>query len=275
MAGGRGSGVEDHAAGLMAARRAAAPQRSGPPTRIYAIGDVHGHLDKLREVHRSIEEDLRATPAAGPHAILHIGDYVDRGPDSRGVIQFLIDGLAAKAPWICLLGNHDRMMHAFLAARGGRDPRASGKYFWLHPRLGGLATLRSYGVDAPDDVSEADASGYHEAFRAAVPEPHRGFLESLRSRFVWGDWYFAHAGVAPGVPLSAQVEDDLIWIRGEFLESKLDYGATIVHGHTPVVDVEDHGNRIAIDTGAAYGGPLACVAFEGKTARVLGGRRLR
>ncbi|MEO1611844.1 MAG: serine/threonine protein phosphatase, partial [Pseudomonadota bacterium] len=115
----------------------------------------------------------------------------------------------------------------------------------------------------------------HDPLRAAVPETHRRFLEGLRSHWRWRDVFFAHAGVHPGTPLEEQYNDDLIWIRTPFLKSRLDHGALIVHGHTPVERVEDHGNRIAIDTGAAYGGPLSCVVFDGDGVRVLGGDRLR
>ncbi|MEO0501516.1 MAG: metallophosphoesterase family protein [Pseudomonadota bacterium] len=244
------------------------------PDRIYAIGDIHGHLDRLTEVHEKIAADLAEQPCDS-HAILHIGDYVDRGPNSRGVIDFLLNGVMDGAPWICLLGNHDRMMRCFLAAPGGRDPRLADELDWLNPRLGGLSTLRSYGM-TPSDKPDADEIAYlFEEAKDAVPAPHRVFLGSLRDRYDWRGWFFAHAGIAPRTPLAAQTEDDLLWIRSEFLVSKLNYGAVIVHGHTPVDVVEDHGNRIAIDTGAAYGGPLSCVVLEGARARVLGGSVLR
>lgn len=245
------------------------------PVRVYAIGDVHGYLDKLILVHRRIARDLAANPPDGDHVILHIGDYTDRGPDSRGVIQFLVDGAARGAPWINLYGNHDRMFLKYLIEDGAQDPRLRAQFYWLHPRLGGRETLLSYGIDVPADVTREGGQDCLADSIAAVPPAHIAFLEGLRTHWHWGDWFFAHAGIRPGVPLDQQIEDDLIWIRGEFHASDDDHGCTIVHGHTPVDLVEDHGNRIAIDTGAAYGGSLSCIVIEGPRVRILDGEPLR
>ncbi len=242
--------------------------------RIYAVGDVHGHLDMLRATHDRIAADLNERPCRS-HAILHIGDYTDRGPDSRGVIDFLLAVRASGAPHINLLGNHDRMFRLFLETPGGRDCKLRRDLSWLHDRLGGRATLASYGLDLPDEAQQSDGEDYHAAALAAVPADHLEFLQTLPDSHRWGDWFFAHAGVSPGLGLMMQDEDDLIWIRGPFLESKRNHGATVVHGHTPVDAVEDHGNRIAIDTGAGYGHPLSCVVFQGQTARILDGATLR
>lgn len=245
------------------------------PERVYAIGDVHGRLDLLREVHDAIADDLAAAPVAA-HAVVHIGDFVDRGPDSAGVISFLQRGEDEGHPWVNLLGNHDRMFLRYLAAPGGRDARLRSQFWWLHERIGGAETLRSYGIAVRKDPTEEDGRALHQEARAAVPALHFAFLAGLRRFWRWRGWYFAHAGVRPGVALADQVEDDLIWIRDEFLASTVDHGAVVVHGHTPVAEVEDHGVRIAIDTGAGYDGPLACVALEAAGgARVLGGPRLR
>lgn len=244
------------------------------PARIYAIGDVHGHLDKLIATHERIARDLKARPAAD-FAIVHIGDYVDRGPDSRGVIGYLAEREAEGAGDVNLLGNHDRMFLRYLEAPGGRDERLRHELWWLHARLGGTDTLRSYGLKLPDGATETRGARLHQEAREAVPATHLSFLTGLRTSWRAGDWFFAHAGVAPGVPLDRQTEDDLIWIRDPFLESRADHGPTVIHGHTPVERVEDHGNRIAIDTGAAYGGPLSCVVLDGASAHVLDGERLR
>ena len=247
------------------------------PERVYAIGDIHGQSALLRGLHQRIEADLAARPVAS-HAVVHIGDYTDRGPDSPGVIDFLLDGEAAGRPWINLLGNHDRMFRLFLETPGGRDLRLRSKFGWLHERLGGRETLAAYGVEWTREPS-LDGAELHEAAVAKVPARHRAFLDALRLTWSWRGVCFVHAGVKPGVPLARQVEDDLIWIRDEFHESRADHGALIVHGHTPVDEVEDHGNRIAIDTGAAYGGALSCVAFdaagEAMGVRVLGRGVLR
>ena len=242
------------------------------PDRVYAIGDIHGHLSLLRGVHDGIARDLSARPCAS-HAVVHIGDYVDRGPDSPGVIEFLLEGAVRGEPWINLLGNHDRMFRLFLDQPGGRDPRLRAEYGWLSDRLGGRTTLEDYGVAMPADI-HPDGAELHDAAQAVVPAAHRAFLAGLALTWRWRDVLFVHAGVRPGVPLGQQYEEDLIWIRDEFHNSRADHGALIVHGHTPVDEVEDHGNRIAIDTGAAYGGPVSCVVFEGGGVRLLGGRRL-
>lgn len=246
----------------------------GAAPRIYAVGDIHGHLDKLEAVHRAIRDDLAASPADG-HLVVHIGDYVDRGPDSRGVIEMAMGLAQAGAPVVNLMGNHDRMFLAFLDSPGGRDHRLRRDLHWLHPRLGGAATLRSYGVEAPEDLDEAAAARLHDAARAAVPPSHLDFLRGLAVCHHAGPWFLAHAGVNPGLSLAVQDEDDLIWIREPFLGSRRDFGATVIHGHTPVERVEDHGNRVAIDTGAGYGGPIACVVAEGLSLRILGGAPLR
>ena len=240
--------------------------------RVYAIGDVHGYLDKLIAVHAAIDADLAARPVAS-HAVVHIGDYTDRGPDSRGVLDFLISG--ADRPWVNLCGNHDRMFLKYVED-GSHDPCIRVQFFWLHPRVGGQETLQCYGVDVPADVTKAGGDDYVAAAQAAVPAGHLEFLRGLRTHWQWRDFFFAHAGVKPGVPLAEQAEDDLIWIRDEFHNSQADHGATVVYGHTPVEGVEDHGNRIAIDTGAGYGGPLSCLVLEADgPAQVLGGERLR
>ena len=243
------------------------------PERVYAIGDIHGWIEPLAEVHAAIGADLASRPVAS-HAVVHIGDYCDRGPATPEVIEFLLAGEARGAPWVNLFGNHDRMFRLFLDQPGGRDPRLRAEYGWLSDRLGGRTTLEDYGVAMPADI-HPDGAELHDAAQAVVPAAHRAFLAGLALTWRWRDVLFVHAGVRPGVPLGQQYEEDLIWIRDEFHNSRADHGALIVHGHTPVDEVEDHGNRIAIDTGAAYGGPVSCVVFEGGGVRLLGGRRLR
>lgn len=247
------------------------------PDRIYAIGDVHGHVEKLKSVHEDISRDIAQNPVAA-HAVLHIGDYTDRGPDSCGVIDFLVAGPQDDTPWINLYGNHDRMVLRFLEERGGADPLLRTDLYWLHPRLGGDTTLRSYGADVPgpDELESDHGARLFETAHDVIPADHIAFLRGLRVSYQWQGFFFAHAGVKPGVPLDEQVEDDLLWIRKPFHDSDADHGAVIVHGHTPVDTVEDHGNRIAIDTGAGYGNAVTCVAFEADGGvRILNGDRLR
>ena len=225
--------------------------------RIYAIGDVHGHLDKLREVHRQIARD-QVDQGGGGETIVHCGDFVDRGPDARGVIDFLIDGQAAGRPFVTLLGNHDLMMLQFLRSDPG-SKRFKDLQFWLRPKVGGRQTLASYGVTAsPLRLARriwADAV-------AAVPQAHIDFLERLTAPHVEAGCFFCHAGVRPGLPLEAQSLDDLIWIREPFLSDLSDHGMLIVHGHTPVEEVTHYGNRLDIDTGAGFGRALSAVVIE-------------
>jgi serine/threonine protein phosphatase 1 len=225
--------------------------------RAYAIGDIHGQLSELARAHRLIAQD-RSRVGDSDAPVVHIGDLCDRGPDTRGVIDFLLTGLGRGEPWVVLKGNHDRMMSRFLETPPRRDQGLREGLYWLHPNLGGKQTLASYGVDIT-----GDAAAIHRAGRELVPEVHRAFVTNLPTSYHLGDSFFCHAGVRPGVPLDLQVEDDLIWIRGEFLDSTADHGALVVHGHTPVEAVEHHANRLNIDTGAGYGHPISAVVIEG------------
>ena len=229
----------------------------------YAIGDIHGHLDKLRQAHALIAEDRRrAGGAAAP--VVHVGDLVDRGPDACGVVQFLIDGISRGESWVALLGNHDRMFLDFLS--GGDAGSSWDGADWLRPTLGGAATLASYGVAPPEGRRAAEIRA--EAL-ARVPEAHREFLAGLPLWYRAGEALFVHAGIRPGVPLEAQDEEDLVWIRAPFLFDTSDHGALIVHGHTPVEEATHYGNRLNIDTGAGFGLALSAVAVEGRRAWLL------
>ena len=223
--------------------------------RIYAIGDVHGHRDELAKVHDWIAHD-QAVHGSAP--VVHVGDLTDRGPDSRGVLDFLISGQAAGENWIALKGNHDRMFSLFLESEPKRDHRLRPELDWLHPRVGGLATLESYGVKTDRDMD------IHSAARTAVPELHREFLKSLPTMFHTDQLLVVHAGIRPNVALESQEEDDLLWIRDEFIFNTDDHGVFVVHGHTPVESVSHCGNRLNIDTGAGYGQPLSAVVIEGQ-----------
>ena len=228
--------------------------------RIYAIGDVHGMDRLLAETHAKIAADLAARPSPD-HRIVHVGDYVDRGPDSAGVIERLA-GLQARDPRVvCLLGNHDELMRAFLAdpERGGAD--------WL--TNGARATLRSYGIDATGALTAAEFRRLGDQLTAALPDHHRAFLDGLRLSARAGDFFFCHAGIRPGVPLDEQTPEDLIWIREPFLTSRRDHGVVVVHGHTPVRAPEVRPNRIDVDTGAVYGGVLTVLALEEAQYRFL------
>lgn len=226
---------------------------------IYAIGDIHGHLDKLHAAHALVEDDRAREGTAGA-PLIHVGDLVDRGPDSAGVVGTLMDLQAQDPRIVVLLGNHDAMLLEFLENRPGRwsDSR------YLHRNIGGRETLRSYGVDAGKS-----ARACHDAALEAVPEAHRAFLSGLPRSFALEECLFVHAGILPGIPLADQNPADLIWIRDDFLFDTRDHGPLVVHGHTPVLSVEHHGNRLAIDTGAAFDGALSVVAIEGREAWLL------
>lgn len=228
--------------------------------RHYAIGDIHGQLALLQSVHEAIERDLDAHPAE--HKVVHIGDYVDRGPQSRQVIDFLMAGQAAQKPWIFLLGNHDRMMTYGLQSPPARDPRLRAELYWLHARLGGLNTLTSYGLKAPRKVSEKEADKLLIKAQNLIPPAHLEFLASLQTHYQSEDCFFAHAGVNPERRLADQVEEDLIWIREPFLKHQAPFEKLIIHGHTPCEALEHSGNRINVDTGAAYGYPLSVIGIE-------------
>lgn len=234
--------------------------------RSYAIGDIHGQLALLQQAHDRIACDRRVTgDAAAP--VVHIGDLVDRGPDSRGVVEYLRSGIAAGQPWVVLKGNHDRMFAGYLSAIDWHDPGLRLDLSYLNPRIGGAATLASYGVRSPADRPLAPV---HAEAVAVVPAEHRAFLEGLPSHCHRGDVLFVHAGIRPGVGLADQTETDLVWIRKDFLDDPRDHGALVVHGHTALDAPRHYGNRVNIDSSAGYGGPLTAIVIEGRDVWVLG-----
>ena len=230
-----------------------------PDTRVYAVGDIHGRSDLLAETIARIDDDVRRRPVG--HAIeVYLGDYVDRGSDSRGVLDLLAVRLVRRHA-ICLRGNHEAILERFL----WQD--ADALYHWA--KLGGLQTLASYGV-VPRARSEAETpSAIRRALMGVFPREHELFLQCLRNSFVCGDFLFVHAGIRPGVPMNLQDPEDLFWIRDEFLNSEIDHGKVIVHGHTPVDHPDIRQNRINIDTGAWRTGILTCIAIEGASVIVL------
>lgn len=230
---------------------------------IYAIGDIHGHLDLLKAAHARIARDI---DQHGPAKIIHLGDLVDRGPDSRGVVEFLRQGIEEGQDWLVLKGNHDRLFTRFIEDPTWHDPSLKMEHSWLHPKIGGAATLASYGVHAPADRPLAKV---HADARALVPQEHLDFLTSCTDRFAAGEAIYVHAGIRPGVPLADQVEQDLVWIRKGFLEDTRDHGALIVHGHTALPEATHYGNRLDLDSSAAYGGPLSAAVIIGRDAWLL------
>ena len=228
--------------------------------RTYAIGDIHGHPDKLQALHALIAADRAARGDDGA-PVVHVGDLVDRGPDSRGVIDLLIAGIAAGENWVVLKGNHDRMFRGFMADPDYHDPRLRPDLWWLHERLGGDTTLASYGVTGADERVLHDL---HAQALVSVPPEHLAFLDGLPIYHMRGECLFVHAGIRPGVDLRQQTEDDLLWIRKEFHEDFRDHGVLVIHGHTPIDGVTHYGNRVNIDTGAGYGKAMSAIVTEGR-----------
>ncbi|MXQ09357.1 serine/threonine protein phosphatase [Alphaproteobacteria bacterium GH1-50] len=239
--------------------------------RVYAIGDIHGHLSELRRAHDLIEADRRRTGDAYA-TVVHLGDLVDRGPESRGVIDYLIAGIAEGHDWIVLQGNHDRLLARYVRTGVGTDGRLRDPLTYISPPMGGLTTLASYGVKPRRWESDR---AFHARVAKAVPEAHLEFLESLPFTHVEGELLFVHAGIKPGVPLHAQDEDDLVWIRDPFLWDLTEHPWLVVHGHSPVDEATHYGNRVNLDTGAGYGNPTGVAVFEGRAVWALSedGRR--
>jgi serine/threonine protein phosphatase 1 len=226
--------------------------------RAYAVADIHGQLDELTRVHALIAADRRRTGEDAP--VIHLGDLVDRGPDSAGVIEYLRRGPVSGAPWITIRGNHDFMFRLFLEGTDLRDPGLNPDYTWLHERLGGLATLASYRVDASEDRLIADL--WSEA-QSKVPVSHRVFLDNLPLLYRTEAAVFVHAGIRPGVPLIAQSPTDLMWIRKGWLDGPSHDGPLVVHGHTVVARPTHYGHHVNLDTGAGYGEPLTVALVDG------------
>lgn len=229
--------------------------------RVYAVGDIHGRLDLLEALHDEIRADA-ARSGAGRRLIVYLGDYVDRGPASRQVIDTLIAQPLEGFEAVHLMGNHEFFLQRFLS-----DPEVGD--VWL--MNGGETTLQSYGIEPWDDPPQGDErlDWLSGQLGLALPAAHRRFLDGLRLRHEVGDYLFVHAGVRPGVPLDAQEPEDLIWIREPFLRSQEEFGKLVVHGHTPDVAPVQRGNRICVDTGACYGGRLTALVLQGDEQRFL------
>jgi serine/threonine protein phosphatase 1 len=227
-------------------------------TLVYAVGDIHGRADLLRGTFARIDADRAA--GVPPQTIeIYLGDYIDRGPASREVIDLLISRGERHAT-VFLKGNHEDFALQFL-----NTPRLFANW----SKLGGLETLASYGLQPSIARTEKQQIALAEEFSARLPASHRDFLLRLQVFFSCGDFFFVHAGIRPGVALSRQREQDLIWIRDEFLTHQGTFEKMIVHGHTPVVAPEFRANRINIDTGAYATGRLTCLRIQGSRLRTL------
>ena len=225
---------------------------------IYAVGDIHGHLEKLQLAHALIEADM-AAHGVEKATTIHVGDLGDRGPATSQVIQYLIDGIADGKDWLVIKGNHDQMLIDFMDGGDGTNPRLKSGTNWLHSVMGGKATLASYGLKK--SLLESN-DAFERRARSGVPKEHVDFLKSLPVWLRSNGLIFVHAGIRPGFPIEAQEEMDLLWIRDDFLWHIGDHEALIVHGHTPVDEPTHYGNRVNVDTGAGWGNPLIPVVFD-------------
>jgi serine/threonine protein phosphatase 1 len=242
----------------------AAPPAARTPDnlRLYVVGDVHGRIDLLNDLAARIAND--AASAAGLNVgTIFLGDYVDRGPGSAAVLEALSRG-DFPTPIIALRGNHEEVLLKFVEDEGILES-------WRN--FGGLETLHSYGVPVTEAMRGDGYDTAREAFLRALPQGHLDFLQQTRLNVSFGDYFFVHAGVKPGVPLDQQVSNDLLWIREEFLRFEGSHGKVVVHGHTPVEKPDMRHNRINVDTGAYASSTLTALVLEGEQRRFLSTRR--
>ena len=228
---------------------------------LYAVGDIHGRLELLEAMLGQIETDARRCEGIERRTLVFLGDYIDRGPASRGVIERLLGGLPQNFDAHFLKGNHEAILLDFLEEAWRLDN-------WL--LNGGEVTMCSYGVDT-ERLARRDAPAelWQQAFAAVLPEAHLRFLEGLGLSLPVGDYFFVHAGVRPGVPLDEQTEADLVWIREPFLGHAAPFGKIVVHGHTPGNAPVTRPNRIGIDTGAVFSGRLTALRLRGGSRTFL------
>lgn len=229
---------------------------------IYAIGDIHGELPLLEELLDEIRWDAHKQPGDS-HKLIFIGDYVDRGLHSRGVIDLVMQGIDGFET-ICLRGNHEQMFLDFL-----EEPTLERAESWRRDFVGGRETMESYGVVLEELVAILASGGNVKEDLAAIPGDHINWINALPHWHFEEGYMFVHAGVRPGIHLEAQMERDALWIRGDFTDSELDHGRVIVHGHTTNRDPESRPNRINVDTGACLFGTLTAVALDQVAPRFI------
>ncbi len=233
---------------------AAAPEG----VRLYAIGDVHGCRDLLAAMFEKMDDEI-ARDGVTDWRIILLGDYCDRGPDTRGVIDLILERQAADSRLITLAGNHDDGIVEFLQTAGGDS---------LFTDCGGDATALSYGV-VLDTRTPGTLRIARDGLAAAMPEMHLAFFSGLPSSAAFGDFFFCHAGIRPGIPLAEQSRRDLVWIRNAFLDFEALHPKVIVHGHTPARAPEVLANRVNVDTGAVFSGRLTALVVDGRDKRLI------
>ncbi len=225
-------------------------------TLIYAVGDIHGRADLLADMHEAILKDAREVDC-DERMVIYLGDYVDRGNESKGVVDLLLDKPLPGFKSYYLMGNHEAFLLEFLI-----DMEAGPGWFFN----GGIQTLQSYGVrlNKDDELSFDTLVRIQDEFLRKVPARHLNFFRALDFCRVEGDYFFVHAGIRPGVPLENQSDEDMLWIREEFLSYEEEFEKIIVHGHTITWEPEVKSNRIGIDTGAFASGVLTSLVLEGR-----------
>lgn len=233
--------------------------RGPPDVRLYAVGDIHGRRDLLDAMLGLVREDIVARPI-GSAVLVFLGDLIDRGPDSAGVVDRLRALGAYPAHPLFLTGNHEEVLLRVLAGEPGLA------YDWLD--YGGDACAESYGV-AASMLRAMDEARIARTLAAAIPAAHIAFLQSFGDTLRFGDYLLAHAGIRPGVAIEAQRPEDLRWIREPFLSDPRDHGFKVIHGHTISDGVEQRANRIGIDTGAYRSGVLTAAVIDGAEVRFL------
>jgi len=226
--------------------------------RVYCIGDIHGRADLLADIHQQILAD--AKDFKGTKYLVYLGDYVDRGPDTKQVLDLLLEEPMPGFEAVYLQGNHELILLSFI-----EHPEATAS--WLS--FGGREALNSYGIPLAHIPGRREVFALATRFDEVLPDTHREFLQNCQNSWQCGDYYFVHAGIRPGVALERQLTEDQLWIRDEFLASTKDHGATIVHGHSIVAEPELLPNRIGIDTGAFRSGVLTCLVLEAHEQRIL------
>jgi serine/threonine protein phosphatase 1 len=245
-------------------RNPGSPIMGSPGRRCYAVGDVHGRLDLLEDLFGQIESSERGLPQSETFVVL-LGDLIDRGPDSRGVIDFLLARVGQTPTIVALAGNHEEMLLASLSGDRSALQR------WL--ANGGDACVRSYELH-PTHLMSLDGPALIHTLESAIPRTHRDFFRKCHDSVRFGDYFLVHAGIRPGVALDEQRPADLRWIRSEFLESRKEHGAVVIHGHSNLEEVDVQPNRIGLDTSAYRTGILTAVMIEGAARQFLqtGGR---
>ena len=231
-----------------------------PQGTVYAVGDIHGRLDLLLKLEAMIRDDVARLGVGAPSLLVFLGDYVDRGPASRGVLEHLSVRSPLCSEEVFLRGNHEQVLLDFLASPDILDS-------WS--QFGGLETLFSYGLRPKLPLAEEAKSELQAQFSAALPPAHLAFLQHTKLSHETAAQFFVHAGINPRAPLAQQKPSDMLWIRDEFLNSTKRHEKLIIHGHTPAPEPEILSNRINVDTGAYVTGKLSCAVLEGNSCRIL------